>query len=346
MGDRQEESREETSSSQERQGNPIVQDMGESSRPPQFVPPPVRVEPHMSSASAMDEDVFRTQLVAAVSMFSQVMQNPRFLAFLQPPPAVQQLGTRVGAQVQSTHAPDSVETPAQITESMETPRPLPTVQEHVAETPVSQATSVRPTFFQQPNVGPYGQGSSFQVPQPTFPLPSAHPGYFGGGSVFESMAGYAPGAQSYMPGTVFQGMQNVMPNPMYANMGLQPGFQGLQSGFGLPQHTFGMAGHESLPTATAFAAPEVMASREFPTPSHVPMLSALPYDRLAPMDKQKPYKEGGSDVKFETFRGFQDRTKALSFLQQFDAAFAGGNFIEASKVRKAATYLKGNAQQW
>ena len=70
-------------------------------------------------------------------------------------------------------------------------------------------------------------------------------------------------------------MQNVMPNPMYTNMGLQPGFQGLQSGFGMPQHTFGMAGHESQPTATAFAGPEVVVSRELRTPTHVPMLSAL-----------------------------------------------------------------------
>ena len=124
MADRQEDTREEASSSQERQGNPVAQDVGESSRPPQFVPP-------APTASAIDEDVFRTQLVAAVSMFSQVMQNPRFLAFLQPPPAVQQPGIQVGARVQSTHAADSVETPTQIRESMETPRPLPTVQEQV-----------------------------------------------------------------------------------------------------------------------------------------------------------------------------------------------------------------------
>ncbi|RXY71356.1 hypothetical protein DD581_34560, partial [Klebsiella pneumoniae] len=35
-----------------------------------------------------------------------------------------------------------------------------------------------------------------------------------------------------------------------------------------------------------------------------------------------------------------------SFLQQFDTAYARGNFIEASKVRKAATFLTGNAGQW
>ncbi|MCO5555148.1 hypothetical protein L7F22_008690 [Adiantum nelumboides] len=59
-----------------------------------------------------------------------------------------------------------------------------------------------------------------------------------------------------------------------------------------------------------------------------------------------PYKEGGKGVTFMTFTGFDDRKKALSFLQQFHKAYAGGNFTEASKVRKAATYLTGNAGQW
>ncbi|MCO5603050.1 hypothetical protein L7F22_057193 [Adiantum nelumboides] len=75
-------------------------------------------------------------------------------------------------------------------------------------------------------------------------------------------------------------------------------------------------------------------------------MQTLPYDNLTALGKPKPYKEGGQAVKFETFSGFDDMTKALSFLQQFDTAFAGGNFTEASKVRKATTFLKGNARQW
>ena len=53
MADRQEDTGEEASSSQERQGNPVAQDVGESSRPPQFVPPPARVEPHVPTASSI-----------------------------------------------------------------------------------------------------------------------------------------------------------------------------------------------------------------------------------------------------------------------------------------------------
>ncbi|MCO5604802.1 hypothetical protein L7F22_058974 [Adiantum nelumboides] len=75
----------------------------------------------------------------------------------------------------------------------------------------------------------------------------------------------------------------------------------------------------------------------------VPMFQSLPYDNLTPLEKPTPYKEGGKGVTFTTFTGFDDRKKALSFLQQFDR---GGNFTEASKVRKAATYLTGNAGQW
>ena len=40
------------------------------------------------------------------------------------------------------------------------------------------------------------------------------------------------------------------------------------------------------------------------------------------------------------------KKKALSYVQQFDNAFSRGNFTEASKIRKAASFLKGNAQQW
>ncbi|MCO5551821.1 hypothetical protein L7F22_005324 [Adiantum nelumboides] len=75
-------------------------------------------------------------------------------------------------------------------------------------------------------------------------------------------------------------------------------------------------------------------------------MKSLPYDNLTPLEKPTPYKEGGKGVTFTTFIGFDDRKKALSFLQQFDKAYTGGNFIEASKVRKAATYLIGNAGQW
>ncbi|MCO5571652.1 hypothetical protein L7F22_025399 [Adiantum nelumboides] len=63
----------------------------------------------------------------------------------------------------------------------------------------------------------------------------------------------------------------------------------------------------------------------------VPMFQSLPYDNLTPLEKPTPYKEGGKGVTFTTFTGFDDRKKALSFLQEFDKAYARGTFTEASK---------------
>ncbi|MCO5583684.1 hypothetical protein L7F22_037597 [Adiantum nelumboides] len=63
------------------------------------------------------------------------------------------------------------------------------------------------------------------------------------------------------------------------------------------------------------------------------MFQSLPYDNLTPLEKPTPYKEGGKGVTFTTFTGFDDRKKALSFLQQFDKAYAGENFSKASKSR-------------
>ncbi|MCO5586586.1 hypothetical protein L7F22_040527 [Adiantum nelumboides] len=164
MADRPDDVTEEVSSSQGQH----THEVGESSRPPQTY-----------------DDIFRTQLVIAVTMFTQVMQNPRFLAFMQPPIPFQQVGSL-------DHIQKLVKAQA---------------QEHVAETPIFQAIPVQPATFQQPIVGSNGQGSNLQAMQQVFPPPSVHPGYFGGGSVFQSMAGHAPGNQFYTPGAVFGGFQ-------------------------------------------------------------------------------------------------------------------------------------------
>ncbi|MCO5586573.1 hypothetical protein L7F22_040514 [Adiantum nelumboides] len=73
MADRPNDVTKEVSSLQGRQ----MHEVGESSRPPQT-----------------HEEIFRTQLVPTVTMFSQVMQNPRFLALLQSPPPSQPVGTQ------------------------------------------------------------------------------------------------------------------------------------------------------------------------------------------------------------------------------------------------------------
>ncbi|MCO5606114.1 hypothetical protein L7F22_060301 [Adiantum nelumboides] len=53
------------------------------------------------------------------------------------------------------------------------------------------------------------------------------------------------------PGTLFGGMQSMVPNPMYANIGLHPGFQGTQGQFGVSQGNLGMAGFSIPPVNMA-----------------------------------------------------------------------------------------------
>ncbi|MCO5613196.1 hypothetical protein L7F22_067472 [Adiantum nelumboides] len=51
------------------------------------------------------------------------------------------------------------------------------------------------------------------------------------------------------------------------------------------------------------------------------------YDFLEDKSKKvREFKEGGQSIKFETFLGYKDASKALSFIQQFDIAFAGGRY--------------------
>ena len=40
--------------------------------------------------------------------------------------------------------------------------------------------------------------------------------------------------------------------------------------------------------------------------------------------KQRIFKAGDKDIKFDTYNGKRDVNKALSFIRQFDVAFAGG----------------------
>ncbi|MCO5568056.1 hypothetical protein L7F22_021751 [Adiantum nelumboides] len=97
----------------------------------------------------------------------------------------------VKAQPQVIHTAESMETPVHLSETMQSPKPMPNALEQVAETPVFQAVPVQPATFQQPIAGFNGQGSNLQAMKQVFPPPSVHPRYFGGGSVFQSMAGHA-----------------------------------------------------------------------------------------------------------------------------------------------------------
>ncbi|MCO5562471.1 hypothetical protein L7F22_016098 [Adiantum nelumboides] len=159
------------------------------------------------------------------------------------------------------------------------------------------------------------------------------------------MAGHAPGNQFYTPGSIFGGAQTMMCNPMYGSFGMQLGCQSTQGQFGMLQANFGMPGITNQQPFVASSGQNNSGQGTQMNPNNVSMFQSLPYDNLTLLEKPTPYK-GGKGVTFTTFTGFDDRKKALSSLQQFDKAYAGGNFTEASNVRKAATFLKGNAGQW
>ncbi|MCO5558554.1 hypothetical protein L7F22_012139 [Adiantum nelumboides] len=155
---------------------------------------------------------------------------------------------------------------------------------------VFQAVPVQPATFQQPIAGSNGQGSNLQAMQQVFPPPSVHPGYFGGGSVFHSMAGHAPGNQFYTPGTVFGGAQTMMPNPMYGGTGMQPGFQSTQGQFGMTGKFMAVITNQQPNMASPGQINSGQGTQM--NPNSVPMFQSLPYDNLTPLEKPTPYKGG------------------------------------------------------
>ena len=187
-----------------------------------------------------------------------------------------------------------------------------------------------------------GQGSNVQMFMPTISYQiAAQPGYFGGGSIFQAMARQPTSFPGFMPGGSSGYIPAQVVNPLYANIGVQPGHQTLYSPALMPAPPVSRAEFSRPLEHMAARTGEARAEK---APRDLPFLLPPVYDHLTPKSKKpKDYKEGGQSVKFDTFSGMQDKLKALTLLQQFDAAFTGGNFSEPSMVRKVATFLKGNA---
>ncbi|MCO5566335.1 hypothetical protein L7F22_020012 [Adiantum nelumboides] len=241
--------------------------------------------PSMTAEEQEENDLFTAQLMSMMGTFEQLAKNPRMQKLLKTK------DYRTGLQAETSQQATSRQ--RQVTEPVER---VPTV-----------VTGLVQHVTQAQDPARNGHRSNEQSTHPTIPMHTSFPGYFGGGSVFQSMIRPSPGFQGYMPSIA---------NPMYDNIGVQPGFQIVPGGIGVSPNT------------------------------DIPLLKPPVYDSLTPKGKAKDRKEGGQAVKFEPFFGTTERMKALIFLQQFDAAFTGRNFTEASKIRKAASFLKGNALQW
>ena len=98
-------------------------------------------------------------------------------------------------------------------------------------------------------------------------------------------------------GSMYGGMPPGTFNPMYGNLGMQPGMQ------------TGMHGMPGMPGVGTINNPYMG------NPTPIPFLQPPAYDNLRPKGKAKDFKEGGSALKFDTFTSIQDRQKALIFLQ-------------------------------
>ncbi|MCO5577404.1 hypothetical protein L7F22_031236 [Adiantum nelumboides] len=83
-----------------------------------------------------------------------------------------------------------------------------------------------------------------------------------------------------MLGTVFGGMQGMVPNPVYANIGMQPGFQGTQGEFGVSQGNLGMAGFSILPVNMTPGHQHVTGQGVQMAPTGEPIMQIVSYDNL------------------------------------------------------------------
>ncbi|MCO5577639.1 hypothetical protein L7F22_031470 [Adiantum nelumboides] len=167
MADRPDDVTEEVSSSQGQE----THEVGESSRPPQT-----------------EDEIFRTQLVAAVSMFTQVMQNPKFMALLQPPPPSQPVETKkqksepVKAPTQVIHTAESMETPVHLSETMQSPKPAgKQLTDYATGLPTTIGTVFggAQTMMPNPTYGSIGMQPGFQSTQGQFGMPQANFGMAG-----------------------------------------------------------------------------------------------------------------------------------------------------------------------
>ncbi|MCO5608505.1 hypothetical protein L7F22_062716 [Adiantum nelumboides] len=263
--------------------------------------------PSTTAEEQEENDLFTAQLMSMMGTFEQLAKNPRMQKLLKTK------DYRTGSQAETSQQATSRQ--RQVTDPVER---VPTV----VTGPVQHVTQAQ-------DPARNGHRSNEQFMHPTIPMHTSFPGYFGGGSVFQSMIRPSPGFQGYMPS---------IGNPMYDNIGVQPGFQIVPGSIGMAGTDLGMA-DPSRP----YVRPMDLSGGTGVSPNtDIPLLKPPVYDSLTPKGKAKDYKEGGQAVKFEPFFGTTDRMKALIFLQQFDAAFTGGNFTEASKIRKAASFLKEN----
>ncbi|MCO5593551.1 hypothetical protein L7F22_047565 [Adiantum nelumboides] len=145
--------------------------------------------PSMTVEEQEENDLFTAQLMSMMGTFEQLAKNPRMQKLLKTKDC------RTGSQAETSQQATSRQ--RQVTEPVER---VPTV----VKGPVQHVTQAQ-------DPARNGHRSNEQSMHPTIPMHTSFPGYFGGGSVFQSMIRPSPGFQGYMPSTgVIEGDYNVL----------------------------------------------------------------------------------------------------------------------------------------
>ncbi|MCO5601574.1 hypothetical protein L7F22_055697 [Adiantum nelumboides] len=119
-----------------------------------------------------------------------------------------------------------------------------------------------------------GQDSNEQAMHQTIRMAVSNAGCFGGGSVFQAMIRLFPALHGFMHDNAYGAMQAGSSNPMYGNIGVQPGFQCAAGSYGMLGANMRMAGFSQ-----SYAQNLNMARRACGNSgSGMPLLNAHAYD--------------------------------------------------------------------
>ncbi|MCO5562484.1 hypothetical protein L7F22_016111 [Adiantum nelumboides] len=175
---------------------------------------------HGTERVSHDEDaLFKAQLVSFMETFQQLAKHSKMQELLQ--------ASKTPTQTQKASS-QSLQSPKQSRSGHLQRRETSKEQRsndakgkgHVVEQPPASVGHRQPFTHGLVN----GQDSNKQIMRQTIPLPMSNAGCFGGGLVFQAMIRSSPALHGFMPDNAYGAMPTGGSNPMYGNIGVQPGW--------------------------------------------------------------------------------------------------------------------------
>ncbi|MCO5562491.1 hypothetical protein L7F22_016118 [Adiantum nelumboides] len=193
---------------------------------------------HGTERVSHDEDaLFKAQMVSFMETFQQLSKHPKMQELLKASKSPTQTQRASSQSLQSPRQSRSGHT--QRKETSKEQRSNDTKgKSHVVEQPPVSIGHRQPSTHGLVN----GQDNNEQTMRQTIPLPMSNAGCFGGGSVFQAMIRPSPALHGFMPDNAYGAVPPSGNNPMYGNIGVQPGFQCAAGSYGMPGANMGMAG--------------------------------------------------------------------------------------------------------